>query len=218
MRSKSSFPSHPLGLFLRKLHVNHFSFLSNIATARLGLVLGLASLLVVGGCSSTQKTGGQGMVSVVAQNVVRIAGAKAMRDLQLTELKGKKANVQTTGFVDEFNKGFIQNIMHSHIEASGATLVDRSNAEFVVDVAVNAAGNDNGRSGYVVGSAERTEGSVDLTITVRNAATGARLSSQNIRGYAKYQQGSFLGISGAGAYFVKMGDNWVLVEDPARFM
>lgn len=157
------------------------------------------------------------MVSVIAQNVVRIAGLKAVRDLNLSELKGQKTHLQTSGFVDEFNKGFINNLVISQVENVGGRLVDRSSADFLVDVGVNAAGNDNGSSNYLVGGAERTEGSVDLTIVVRKAASGERVSSQTIRGYAKYQQGSFLRISGAGAYFVKQGAEWVIIEDPARF-
>lgn len=157
------------------------------------------------------------MVSVIAQNVVRIAGLKAVRDLNLTEVKGQKVHLQTSGFVDEFNKGFINNLFVFQIENVGGRLVDRNNADFLVDVAVNAAGNDNGSSNYLVGGAERTEGSVDLTVVVRKAATGERLSSQTIRGYAKYQQGSFLRISGSGAYFFKQGEEWVIIEDPARF-
>lgn len=178
------------------------------------------SLLVISAlsaCSSTQKTGGQGMVSVIAQNVVRVAGAKAVRDLSLSELKGQKTHVQISGFVDEFNKGFINNLISGQVEDAGGRLVEKSNADILVEVGVNAAGNDNGRSDYFVGSAERTEGSVDLTVVLRKAATGERVSSQTIRGYAKYQQGSFLRISGSGAYFFKQGDDWVFVEDPARF-
>jgi hypothetical protein len=180
-------------------------------------VLSLMVLTALSACSSTQKTGGQGMVSVIAQNVVRVAGAKAVRDLTLSELKGQKTHVQISGFVDEFNKGFINNLISAQVEDAGGRLVDRSNADFVVEVGVNAAGNDNGRSDYFVGSAERTEGSVDLTVVLRKAATGERMSSQTIRGYAKYQQGSFLRITGSGAYFFKQGDEWVFVEDPARF-
>lgn len=179
--------------------------------------LSLVVLTALSACSSTQKTGGQGMVSVIAQNVVRVAGAKAVRDLTLAELKGQKTHVQISGFVDEFNKGFINNLISAQVEDAGGRLVDRSNADFLVEVGVNAAGNDNGRSDYFVGSAERTEGSVDLTVVLRKAATGERMSSQTIRGYAKYQQGSFLRISGSGAYFFKQGDEWVFVEDPARF-
>lgn len=182
------------------------------------LVLGLACMALLAGCSSTQKTPGQGMVSVIAQNVVRIAGAKAVRDLQVAEVKGKKAHVQLTGFADDFSKGFVHSLISNQVEAAGATgLVDRQQADVVVEVSVNAAGNDRGQSDYLVGSAERTEGSVDLTVVLRNASNGSRISSQTIRGYAKYQQGSFLGITGSGAYFVKVGNDWVLVEDPVRF-
>jgi hypothetical protein len=177
----------------------------------------LAFLVTLTACSSTQKTAGQGMLSVIAQNVVRIAGAKAVRDLQISEVRGKKVHVQLSGFLDDFSKGFVQNLISNHVESFGAGLVDRNQAELIVEVNVNAAGNDRGQSDYLVGSAERTEGSVDLTVVVRDVATGMRISSQTIRGYAKYQQGSFLRVKGSGAYFVKIGNNWSLVEDPVRF-
>jgi hypothetical protein len=181
------------------------------------LLIPAVVIVSVAACSSTQKTGGQGMVSVIAQNVVRIAGAKAVRDLNLSEIKGQKTNLQITGFVNEFNRGFISNLISSQIEIAGGKLADASNSDYVIDVGVNAAGNDNGSSDYLLGGAERTEGSIDLTIMIRKTNSGERFSSQTIRGYAKYQQGSFLKISGAGAYFYKQGNEWVIIEDPIRF-
>jgi len=191
----------------------------NLITIRLvsKLLISVVSICLLVACSSTQKTGGQGMVSVIAQNVVRIAGAKAARDLNLSELKGRKTNLAITGFVNDFNRGFISNLINSQIEITGGKLVDGNNSEYIVDVGVNAAGNDNGSSDYLLGGAERTEGSVDLTVVIRKTNSGERLSSQTIRGYAKYQQSSFLKISGAGAYFYKQGEEWVIIEDPARF-
>jgi len=191
----------------------------NLITIRLfsKLAISAVSICLLVACSSTQKTGGQGMVSVIAQNVVRIAGAKAVRDLNLSELKGRKTNLVITGFVNDFNRGFISNLINSQIEIVGGKLVDANNSEYIVEVGVNAAGNDNGSSDYLLGGAERTEGSVDLTVVIRKTNSGERLSSQTIRGYAKYQQGSFLKISGAGAYFYKQGEEWVIIEDPARF-
>ena len=82
---------------------------------------------------------------------------------------------------------------------------------------MNSAGNDRGNSDYFIGGADRTEGGVDLTITTRNLATGERVARQTIRGQAKYQQGSLLGVTGSGAYFVMDGGDWDLVEDPARY-
>jgi hypothetical protein len=157
------------------------------------------------------------MVSVIAQNVVRIAGAKAVRDLDINEVKGKKNFVAVSGFVDSFNEGYVRNLIREQVESDGGYLVERSYAELIVEVAVNATGNDRGISDYFIGGAERTEGSVDLKITIRNASTGERLSSQVIRGQAKYQQGNFLGITGSGAYFVFENNEWVLVKDPARY-
>ena len=74
-----------------------------------------------------------------------------------------------------------------------------------------------GASGYIVGGSTRSEGTVDLTVTIRNSKTGERLSRQQIVGYAKYQQGSFLGIIGSGAYFVLTDDKWEIVDDPSYY-
>jgi hypothetical protein len=179
----------------------------------------IMSVAIIGltGCSSTQKTPGQGMVSVTAQNTVRIAGAKAIRDLKLPEVSGKKVFIELTGFLDTFTQGYVQSLISNQVELAGARLTDRNQSDLIVTVNVNAAGNDRGESEYIIGSAERTEGSVDLTIIVRDSNTGSRLSSQTIRGYAKYQQGSLFKIKGSGAYFVRDGDRWILVEDPVSF-
>lgn len=179
------------------------------------LALLLISLLI--GCSTTQKTAGQGMISVVAQNVVRIAGKEAFTDVDLTEVKDRNVTVLITGFSDEFSSGFIENLSRNAVEASGGKLVGEAYAELIVEVAVNAAGNDLAGNSYIVGGSARSEGTVDLTITIRNNKTGDRLSRQQIVGFAKYQQGTFLGIVGSGAYFVLRNDRWELVDDPTYY-
>ncbi len=174
-------------------------------------------ILFASGCSSTQKTAGEGMVSVVAQNVVRIAGGHATKSLDLKEINGQPVFVEVTGFADDFSRGYILNLIRDKVENEGASLVAEGYAKLVVEVAVNAAGNDLGASGYIVGGSTRSEGTVDLMVTVRNPKTGERLSRQQIVGYAKYQQGTFLGITGSGAYFVLEDDNWEIVEDPTYY-
>ena len=116
-------------------------------TNRIGLFVVLFVFLAATtftGCSSKQKTADQGMISVVAQNVVRIAGVKAMKNANLSSVKGKKIYVRTTGFADDFNKGFIENLVRTKVEDSGALLVKESSADLVVEAAVNSAGNDQG--------------------------------------------------------------------------
>ena len=174
-------------------------------------------ILFISGCSSTQKTAGEGMVSVVAQNVVRIAGAQATENLDLNELNNQPSFVEVTGFADDFSRGYVLNLIRDKVEDEGGRLVSPLYAELVVEVAVNAAGNDMGASGYIVGGSTRSEGTVDLTVTIRNSKTGERLSRQQIVGYAKYQQGSFLGIIGSGAYFVLTDDKWEIVDDPSYY-
>lgn len=181
------------------------------------LILLAIVFIALSGCSSTQKTQGQGMVSVVAQNAVRIAGSEAVSKLDISEVYGKKTHVVVTGFADEFNRGYVLNLIRDAVEDAGGQLEAEEKAELTVQVAVNAAGNDLGASSYIIGGSSRSEGSVNLTITVRNSKTGARVSRQQIEGYAKYEQGTFFGISGSGAYFVLKGDDWVIVRDPAYY-
>ena len=183
---------------------------------RIIVAISLITMMLMG-CSSTQKTQGQGMVSVVAQNAVRIAGAEAVSKLDISEVYGKPSYVVVTSFADEFNRGYVLNLIRDAAEDAGGQLAEESDANLTVQVAVNAAGNDLGASSYIIGGSTRSEGSVNLTITVRDASTGARVSRQQIEGYAKYQQGSFLGVTGSGAYFVLKGDEWVIVRDPAYY-
>ena len=157
------------------------------------------------------------MVSVVAQNVVRIAGREAMADLDLSRANERRAYVDVTGFADAFSAGYIENLVRNRAEVDGGRLVTEANADIVIEVAVNAAGNDVGISSYVVGGSSRSEGTVDLTITLRDSRTGERISRQQVVGYAKYQQGTFLGISGSGAYFVLKNDSWEIVDDPSYY-
>jgi hypothetical protein len=157
------------------------------------------------------------MVSVVAQNVVKVAGYRAVRDLDLKAISGRKTFLEITGFNDGANRGFIESLMKSQVELASGTLVDKQRADVTVEVIVNVAGIDHGTSSYFVGGAERSEGAFDVSVVTRNALDGTRLSSQTIRGYAKYQEGSFLGIKGSGAYFVKEKGEWVVVKDPALY-
>ena len=54
---------------------------------------------------------------------------------------------------------------------------------------VNSAGNDQGTSRIpVINRALRTESVVDLTLIFRDPSTGSRISTQDIRGEAKYEQ------------------------------
>lgn len=189
----------------------------NTSWAIRNLVMLVCCTVLLNGCSSTQKTSGQGMVSVVAQNVVRIAGYKAVQDISIDEVREKKCHVKVTGFADDFNEGFIRNLVRKKIEDHGGFLVDESRAELIAEVVINAAGNDLGVSRYIIGSSARSEGTVDLTLVLRDAVSGRRLSSQHLIGESKYSQGSVLGVQGSGAYFVKTMNGWDAVKDPSSY-
>lgn len=157
------------------------------------------------GCSTTQKTGGEGLLSVVSQNVLRIAGGRVMEDVDFTSVKGRRVAVQLTGFVEDRNRGFLTNLVEVEAESAGAFLVRSGDPEISIEVAVNRAGNDAGKSSVpILKASRRTEATVDLTFTIRDAASGERLSVQRYMAESKYEQSKWVGIiDGKGAYFVR---------------
>ncbi|MFC1845337.1 hypothetical protein ACFLZ5_11205 [Thermodesulfobacteriota bacterium] len=184
----------------------------------LALIFVFLVIVIFSGCSTKQKTMGQGMVSVVAQNVVRIAGIKAMKDANLTAVKGKKTFVKTTGFADDFNRGFIDNLVRSKAEDAGCLLVNENSAEIIIEVAVNSAGNDLGATKIpLLSNSTRTEGTVDLSLTLRDNNSGQRISKQSIIGHSKYEQGEIIGIQGSGQYYVKEKAKFIKVDNPSSY-
>jgi hypothetical protein len=177
------------------------------------------SLQMIVGCSTTQKTGGAGLVSVVAQNVVRIAGVKAIKEADVSSLSGKATYVKLTGFIDDQNRGFIDHLARSRAEDAGARLVSEDKAQLMLEVVVNSAGNDRGGSRIpVISRSERTEGTVDLDIIIRNTTDGTKILTQNVRGEAKYEQTSVIGIQGSGTYYVKNSKGkYVEVPNPTSY-
>ncbi len=191
------------------------------------------SLMLITACNSTQKTFGEGLVSVVSQNVVKIAGNAAIQDVDFSDLYNEKITIELTGFVEERTKGFIENLVASNAELSGAKLIRSGQPDIVVEVVVNSAGNDQGSSSIpVINRALRTESVVDLTIIFRDPLTGERIYTQNVRGEAKYEQKRWVGIiDESGKYYVKnsyytsdsitdrvrsdiRNEEWVLVSRP----
>ena len=201
---------------------NYFSMIS----------IGLCLVLLTS-CNSTQKTYGEGLVSVVSQNVVKIAGNSAISNVDFEVLRNKKIQVELTGFVEERTKGFIENLVSSNAEDNGARLIRSGEPEIIVEVVVNSAGNDQGTSRIpVINRALRTESVVDLTLVFRDSTNGDRISTQNIRGEAKYEQKRWVGIiDESGKYYVKnanlinpnitdrvrsdiTNEEWILVDRP----
>ncbi len=199
----------------------------------LKFTLSILFLLLVSACQSTQKTYGEGLVSVVSQNVVKLAGNSAITQADFSSIKGKKILVELTGFVEERTKGFIDNLVSSNAEKEGARLIRSGDPDILVEVVVNSAGNDQGTSRIpVINRALRTESVVDLTLIFRDPSTGSRISTQDIRGEAKYEQKRWVGIiDESGKYYIKRSsmnngnladkvrsditnDEWILVDRP----
>jgi len=165
----------------------------------------LFTIFVLTSCQSTQKTSGEGLISVVAQNVLKIAGNQAIQNADFSNLNNVPVTVELKGFVEEKTEGFIQNLVSSSAEKSGALLIRSGKPDIVIEAVVNSAGNDLGSSRVpVINRALRTESVVDLTIIFRDPDTGKRLSTQDIRGEAKYEQKTWVGvINESGKYYVK---------------
>lgn len=169
-------------------------------------------------CSSTQKTMGQGMTSVVAQNVVRIAAVQGLKTLSLKQVENEKVKMRLTGFVDDRNQGIIDLLFANRIEEAGGNLVPNDTERvFELEVAVLSAGNDSGSSrGFFVDS-ERSEGVVDLQVTLRNT-NGDVMLRERVFGEAKYEQTEFIIGRDRGRYKVREANGkWKDVPDPSVF-
>lgn len=159
----------------------------------------------VNACSTTQKTEGSGLLSVVTQNVLTIAGDAAIAQADFSAVKGKGIQIELSGFVEEKNRGFLTNLVSSKAENEGALLVRFGRPALILEVVVNRAGNDAGKSNVpIIKASRRTEATVDLTLTVRDPVSGQRLSSQRVAALSKYEQAKWVGIvDGKGQYYVR---------------
>jgi hypothetical protein len=167
-------------------------------------VLILASAIALAACSSTQKTEGVGFISGTTQSVLTIAGNAAIVDADFALLNGKLVALNFTGFVEERNRGFIDNLVSRRIEDNGGIVARSGRSDMNVEVIVNRAGNDQGSSNIpIIQTARRTEAVVDLTIVIRDTVSGKRLAVQTVRGEGKYEQARWVGIQARGKYFVK---------------
>jgi|TARA_B100001093_G_scaffold380501_1_gene365945 hypothetical protein len=169
------------------------------------LLITFTFMFVITSCQSTQKTSGEGLISVVAQNVLKLAGNQAIKGANFSSVDNVKIKVELKGFVEEKTKGFIENLVSSKAEKSGALLIRNGEPSIIIEAVVNSAGNDQGSSRIpVINRAMRTESVVDLTIVFRDADSGKRLSTQDLRGEAKYEQKTWVGIiDESGKYYVK---------------
>lgn len=186
------------------------------------LVMGFVGALVLAlttGCSTTQKTPGIGLTSAVAQNVVRIACVKALRDADFSSLEGQPVYLKLTGFADESNRGILEHLFTAEAEKCGARIVSEDKAKLELEVATMSAGNDAGRSSIpIISHSERVEGLVDVQIAVRKCEDRSVLYTQSLHGEAKYQQNTVIGFQGTGHYYVKIAKNkFERVENPATY-
>ncbi|MGA0104229.1 MAG: hypothetical protein ACO3LH_11035, partial [Steroidobacteraceae bacterium] len=129
----------------------------------------LTASIIVTGCSTTQKTAGEGMTSVVAQNVVRIALVQGLKDVDFSLVDGRDVVVSLTGFADDRNRGILELLFRTRVEDAGGRLVaSQSGADLQIEVAVLTAGNDQGGGFGIWLLSERTESLIDLQLTIRD--------------------------------------------------
>ena len=171
------------------------------------LLLAAGLAVTLSACSTTQKTEGSGLLSVVTQNVLTIAGDGALSQADLSPIKGKAIQIEMTGFVEERNRGFLTNLVSAKTEGAGALLVRLGKPDFILEVVVNRAGNDAGKSSVpVLKTSRRTEAAVDLTLIVRDPINGQRISTQRVAAQSKYEQSRWVGVfDGSGEYFLRLG-------------
>ena len=169
------------------------------------LLLSVCLVASLSACSTTQKTEGSGLLSVVTQNVLTIAGDAAISQADFSPIKGKGIQIEMSGFVEEKNRGFLSNLVSSKAENAGSLLVRMRKPDLILEVVVNRAGNDAGKSNVpILKASRRTEATVDLTLTVRDPMTGQRISSQRVAAFSKYEQAKWVGIvDGKGQYYVR---------------
>jgi len=169
------------------------------------LLLSVCLAASLSACSTTQKTEGSGLLSVVTQNVLTIAGDAAISQADFSPIKGKGIQIEMSGFVEEKNRGFLSNLVSSKAESAGSLLVRMRKPDLILEVVVNRAGNDAGKSNVpILKASRRTEATVDLTLTVRDPMTGQRISSQRVAAFSKYEQAKWVGIvDGKGQYYVR---------------
>jgi hypothetical protein len=169
------------------------------------LLLSVCLAASLSACSTTQKTEGSGLLSVVTQNVLTIAGDAAISQADFSPIKGKGIQIEMSGFVEEKNRGFLSNLVSSKAENAGSLLVRMGKPDLILEVVVNRAGNDAGKSNVpILKASRRTEATVDLTLTVRDPMTGQRISSQRVAALSKYEQAKWVGIvDGKGQYYVR---------------
>jgi hypothetical protein len=171
------------------------------------LLLAAGLAVTLSACSTTQKTEGSGLLSVVTQNVLTIAGDGALSQADLSPIKGKAIQIEMTGFVEERNRGFLTNLVSAKTEDAGALLVRLGKPDLILEVVVNRAGNDAGKSSVpVLKTSRRTESAVDLTLIVRDPINGQRISTQRVAAQSKYEQSRWVGVfDGSGEYFLRLG-------------
>lgn len=158
-------------------------------------------------------------MSVITQNVVRLACVKALKDADFSALDGETVEIKYTGFVDEFNRGILELMFRTKAEQAGARLVSAGRGDFELEVATLNAGNDQGRSRIpIIKRSERTEGTVHVRTTIRDAQDGRVVLTQNLRGESKYEQSKIVGIQTKGRYYVRnLQGRWERINDPQTY-
>lgn len=171
------------------------------------LCLFLLVSFVMAGCSTTEKVGGEGMTSAVAQNLLRIAAVRALEDANWSPYEGQTVYLHFSGARDARNEPVLRGLVEDRLEQNGARVVsDDELAEIDLEVRILIAGTDRGSSRVpVLRRSERNESIVDLEF--RGRRNEDRMALQSLYAMSKYEQSVTLGFQGRGAYFVRGRDD-----------
>lgn len=183
------------------------------------LFISFAAIFFLSNCSSTEKVGGAGYTSSVAQNVLRVAGFTALERADLSSIKGKAVQTSVSGFIDQDNQKFTEYLLKTGLQENDVKIVGKSRYE--VELVVHVSGNDRGTSRFpIISRSDRTEGSVDFDLIIKDLRDSTKWTKQRVSAEAKYQQTRYLGvIQPDGKYYVRdLEDNWILVEDVSDIM
>lgn len=167
------------------------------------MIITIGFFLVLCGCSTTEKVGGEGMTSAVAQNLLRIAGVEALNDADWSGFQGQSVHLSFTGARDSRNEPVLRGLIEDRLERAGGTVVaETDNADAELEVRIFLAGTDRGSSRIPgVRRSERNESTVDLELRPRSG--GRSLDTQSLFAVSKYEQSVTLGFKGRGTYFVR---------------
>lgn len=184
--------------------------ISSPSCPRIAIVLLLLGLGLGQGCTTTSRPSGSGYKSVVATNVLRVAMADAVSQVDLSSAVGKTVTYNTIGFDEDEVGDYLGMLLRDSLYVHGAEF--RPDARLRFELQVHAAGVD-AQSFFLVPifDTERTLGEVRADLVVWEDAK--QVDRQSIRTRSKYSETTILGFfTTPGVYYHQVEGKWVATE------